>query len=445
MDTLTAARAQMEVSLAFHIVFAALGIGLPLLMVIAEGLYLRTGREHYRALARKWVKATALTFAVGAVSGTALSFELGLLWPRFMALAGGVVGPAFALEGYAFFLEAILIGLYLYGWDRLSPRAHWLTGIPVAVSGALSGVLVVAANSWMQTPGDFQQVAGRLVAVNALAPFRTPSWPDMALHSTLSSYIATGFAVAGVYAAGMVRGRRDAFHRSGLGIALALGVVAAVLQPLSGDVSARRVARTQPMKLAAAEALFHTQRRAPLVIGGIPDVAAERVRLDIEIPAGLSFLATHDFDAEVKGLDAVPPDARPNVVVTHLAFQAMVGCGLLLIAGGLIYWLVRLWRPERAERRGLLWPLVLLSPLGMLALEAGWFVTEVGRQPWVIYGTMRTGSGVTPVAQVPLTFVGFTVLYAGLGAALVVLLRRLATGGGTPAPAEEAAEVSGVA
>lgn len=445
MDTLTAARAQMEVSLAFHIVFAALGIGLPLLMVIAEGLYLRTGREHYRALARKWVKATALTFAVGAVSGTALSFELGLLWPRFMALAGGVVGPAFALEGYAFFLEAIFIGLYLYGWDRLSPRAHWLTGIPVAVSGALSGVLVVAANSWMQTPGDFQQVAGRLVAVNALAPFRTPSWPDMALHSTLSSYIATGFAVAGVYAAGMVRGRRDAFHRSGLGIALALGVVAAVLQPLSGDVSARRVARTQPMKLAAAEALFHTQRRAPLVIGGIPDVAAERVRLDIEIPAGLSFLATHDFDAEVKGLDAVPPDARPNVVVTHLAFQAMVGCGLLLIAGGLIYWLVRLWRPERAERRGLLWPLVLLSPLGMLALEAGWFVTEVGRQPWVIYGTMRTGSGVTPVAQVPLTFVGFTVLYAGLGAALVVLLRRLATGGGTPAPAEEAAEVSGVA
>jgi cytochrome d ubiquinol oxidase subunit I len=446
MDTLTAARAQMEVSLAFHIIFAALGIGLPLLMVIAEGLYLRTGREHYRALARKWVKATALTFAVGAVSGTALSFELGLLWPRFMALAGGVVGPAFALEGYAFFLEAIFIGLYLYGWDRLSPRAHWLTGIPVAVAGALSGVLVVAANSWMQTPGDFQQVAGRLVAVNALAPFRTPSWPDMALHSTLSSYIATCFAVAGVYATGMLRGRRDAYHRSALGIALALGVVAAVLQPLSGDVSARRVARTQPMKLAAAEALFHTQRRAPLVIGGIPDVGAERVRLGIEVPAGLSFLATHDLNAEVKGLDAVPADARPNVVVTHFAFQTMVGFGLLLIAGGLVYWLVRLRRPERAERRGVLWPLVLLSPLGMLALEAGWFVTEVGRQPWVIYGTMRTGSGVTPVAQVPLTFVGFTVLYVLLGAALVVLLRRLATGGDDQAAAgEAAAEVSGVA
>ncbi len=428
MDTLTAARAQMEVSLAFHIIFAALGIGLPLLMVIAEGLWLRTGRDHYRALARKWAKATALTFAVGAVSGTALSFELGLLWPRFMALAGGVVGPTFALEGYAFFVEAIFIGLYLYGWDRLSPRAHWLVGIPVAIAGALSGVLVVAANSWMQTPGGFQAVGGRLLAVDALAPFRTPSWPDMALHSTLSSFIATGFAVAGVKAAGMLRGRRDAYHRSALGIALAVGVIAAILQPLSGDVSARRVARTQPVKLAAAEALFHTQRRAPLVIGGIPDLAAERVRWGIEIPAGLSFLATHHFDAEVKGLDAVPRAERPNVLVTHTAFQLMVACGLLLIAAGVLYWLLRLRRPALLERSWALWPLVLISPLGMLALEAGWFVTEVGRQPWVIYGTMPTALGVTPAAQVPLTFAGFTVLYIVLGAALVVLLRRLATG-----------------
>jgi cytochrome d ubiquinol oxidase subunit I len=429
MNTLLAARAQMEVSLGFHMIFAALGIGLPLLMVIAEGLWLRTGRPHYRALARKWVKATALTFAVGAVSGTALSFELGLLWPRFMAIAGGVVGPAFALEGYAFFVEAIFIGLYLYGWERLSPRAHWWAGVAVAFSGAISGVLVVAANAWMQVPGGFQVVAGRLVATEALAPFRSPAWLDMALHSTLSCYVATSFAVAGVYAVGMLRrGRRNRYHRSALGIALTVGVIAAVLQPLSGDITARRVARTQPPKLAAAESLFRTQARAPLVIGGLPDLAAQRVRWGIEIPGGLSLLATHDLNAEVKGLDVVPPEERPPVVVTHIAFELMVGIGVLLAAAAVLYWLIRARDPLHIDRRWVLRSLAALSPLGMVALEAGWVVTEAGRQPWVIYGHMLTSQGVTPVSAVPVTFYGFSLLYLFLGGALIVLLRRLATG-----------------
>ncbi len=428
----------MEVSLAFHIIFAAVGIGLPLLMVIAEGLWLRTGREHYRALAQKWAKATALTFVVGAVSGTALSFELGLLWPRFMALAGGVVGPTFALEGYAFFIEAIFIGLYLYGWDRLSPRAHWLTGVPVAVSGAASGVLVLAANAWMQTPGGFQVAGGRLVAVDPLAPFKATAWLDMALHSTLSSYIATSFAVAGVYAAGMLRGRRDAYHRSALGIALAIGTVTALLQPLSGDISARRVARTQPAKLAAAEALFRTQRRAPLLLGGIPDAAAGRTRFGLELPGGLSLLVGHDLDTEVKGLDSVPPEQRPNVLVTHLAFDTMIGSAMLLIAAGVAYWVVRRRRKGDVARPWLLRALLASSPLGFLALEAGWLVTEVGRQPWVIYNVMPTADAVTPVTDVPVTFFGFSVVYLALGTALVLLLRRLATG--APAPGGGAEE-----
>lgn len=443
MSNLLWARGQMEVSLAFHIVFAALGIGLPLLMVLAEGLWLRTGGEHYRALARKWAKATALTFAVGAVSGTALSFELGLLWPRFMALAGGVVGPAFALEGYAFFVEAIFIGLYLYGWDRLSPRAHWLTGIPIAVSGALSAVLVLAANAWMQTPEGFQAVAGRLVAADALAPFKAPAWPDMALHAVLSSYIATAFAVGGVYALGLLRGRRDDYHRSGLALAMTLGVVAALLQPISGDISARRVERTQPVKLAAAEALFHTQRGAPLLVGGIPDAATERSRFGFEVPKLLSLLATHDLQGEVKGLDVVPPEQRPNVLVTHLAFDSMVGSAGLLLLAALLYWHVRYWRRSQPLGSGLLRILVGVSPLGFLALEAGWFVTEVGRQPWTIYGVMPTADAVTPVQQVEWTFLGFTVLYLVLGVALVVLLRRLATG--APSGAPEVEEVAGVA
>ena len=426
MDTLTAARAQMEVSLAFHMVFAALGIGMPLLMVAAEWRWLRTGRRHWRDLARKWAKATALTFAVGAVSGTALSFELGLLWPRFMAFAGGVIGPAFALEGYAFFIEAIFLGLYLYGWDRLSPRAHLLAGVAVAFSGMMSGVLVVAANAWMQNPVGFEMAGGRVTEVNPFAPFLSPAWFHMSLHSTLSCYVATGFAAAGVHALGLLRGRRDDYHRGALTLSLAVATVAALLQPLSGDLSAKHVARRQPAKLAAMEAHFRTERGAPLVIGGIPDTEAGEVRGAIRIPKLLSFMAHGDFDAEVRGLEEFPEDERPNVLIAHLAFQVMVGCGFALIGLGLWFWLVR-WR-RREPGRWLLRAIVIGSPLGFLALQAGWIVTEVGRQPWVVYGVMRTADGVTPVEGVPATFFGFSVLYTVLGVALAFLLRRLATG-----------------
>ena len=205
LDTLTAARAQMEVSLGFHMVFAALGIAMPLFMTIAEGLWLRTREPHYLALARRWGKATSLLFAIGAVSGTALSFELGLLWPRFMNLAGSVIGPAFALEGYAFFLEAIFIGLYLYGWERLSPRAHWLCGLAVTLSGTCSGVLVIGANAWMQAPTGFVLTGDRAEPVRVLASFGTPTFAAMALHNTLACLAASAFALAGVYAAAALR------------------------------------------------------------------------------------------------------------------------------------------------------------------------------------------------------------------------------------------------
>jgi cytochrome d ubiquinol oxidase subunit I len=421
MDTLTAARAQMEVSLGFHMVFAALGIGMPLLLLIAEGLWLRTGLEHYRALARQWAKATALTFAVGAVSGTALSFELGLLWPEFMRVAGPTIGSAFTLEGFAFFIEAIFLGLYLYGWDRLSPRAHFLTVIPIALSGLLSGILVVAVNAYMQYPA--LDAAGN-VRTDPLAPFASPAWLHMSLHSSLSCYIATGFAAAGVYALGLMRGRNDAYHRSGLRIAMAVAAVTAMLQPLSGDVSARAVAELQPAKLAAMEAVFETERGAPLLIGGLPDMTTLDVRYAIRIPKGLSFLAHHDFNAEVIGLDQVPRNDWPNVIVTHIAFQIMVGCGFLLAAVGALYWLLQL--RKRAPQRALLRTLLLCAPLGFVALEAGWIVTEVGRQPWVINGVMRTAQAVTTVSDVHVTFYAFCILYAVLGAVLVMLLRRLA-------------------
>lgn len=427
MDTLTAARGQMEMSLAFHMIFAALGIAMPLLMLIAEGLWLRTRRQHYLDLAQKWGKATALTFVVGAVSGTGLSFELGLLWPGFMSFAGPIIGSAFTLEGFAFFIEAIFLGIYLYGWDRLSPRAHWLTGWPVAISGLLSGILVVAANAWMQTPSGFTMENGKPVNIDPLAPFMNPSWFQMALHSSLSCYIAIGFAVAGVYAVGMLRGRRDAYHRSAITISLAVATLTALVQPLSGDFLAQRVGKTQPAKLAAMEGHFETQRGAPLNIGGIPDPATGKIRYAIQIPKGLSFLATHDFNAEVKGLNDFPAADRPNTVVAHIAFQIMVGSAFAMIGLGLWFWLAR-WRFHSIDNPWLLRALVLGSPLGILALEAGWIVTEVGRQPWVIYGVMRTREGVTTATDVGATFLIFSVLYLGLGVVLIFLLRYLATG-----------------
>ncbi len=428
MDTLTAARGQMEVSLGFHMIFAALGIGMPLLMLLAEGLHLRTGQAHYRALARMWGKATALLFAIGAVSGTALSFELGLLWPRFMRVAGPVIGPAFALEGYAFFVEAIFVGLYLYGWERLSPRAHWLTGVPVAVSGMISGVIVLAANAWMQHPVGFALVDGRPTDIHPGAVFTNPYYFTLALHSTLSCYIATGFAAAGVYAAGMLRGRSDAYHRSAVGISLGMATVAAVLQLASGDLSARNLAERQPMKLAAVEAHFETSRDVPLLIGGLPDPAHETVRFAIRVPHGLSLLAFHDPHAVVRGLHEVPPADRANVVICHIAFQIMVGSGFTLIALGCAYWFVR-WRRRGELPHMVVMGIVLGSPLGFVALEAGWLVTEAGRQPWVIYGLMRTRDAVTAAPNVPIVFFAFSALYLALAVAVVALLRYLASHG----------------
>ena len=426
MDNLIAARLQMAISLGFHMVFAALGIGLPLLMVIAEGLWLRNRKQVYMDLARKWAKATGLLFAIGAVSGTALSFELGLLWPPFMRMAGPVVGPAFALEGYAFFIEAIFLGLFLYGWNRLKPLTHWLCGIPVALSGAASGVLVMSANSWMQNPTGFTPVNGEATNIDPVQALINPSWGVMAVHIILASYMATAFMVAAVYAWGMLKGRRDLYHKTALAMAMVVGTIAAIAQPISGDAAARLVATTQPAKLAAMESLFKTQADAPLLIGGIPDTDTESICCAIEIPGGLSFLATHDLSSVIQGLDAVPKEDWPPVPLVHYSFQIMVGSGLAIIFFALVYWFLR-WR-KRQFGRWSLGALVLSGVLGVAALEAGWIVTEVGRQPWIIYNVMRTADAVTPAPGIWLTFSGFMLLYAILAITLVWLLLRLATG-----------------
>jgi cytochrome d ubiquinol oxidase subunit I len=425
MSDLLAARSQMAMSLGFHIVFAVVGIGMPALMVVAERQWQRTGDATYLELARRWAKGTAILFAVGAVSGTVLSFELGLLWPAFMREFGAVIGWPFALEGFAFFTEAIFLGVYLYGWDRVSPSAHLASGILVGVSGALSGIFVVTANAWMNTPTGFELEAGRLVRIDPIAAMLNPSAFQQALHMTLAAYAATGFVVAGIHAWPLLRTPTNAFHRRALGIALLIGVPAALLQPISGDISARAVARWQPAKLAAMEGQFRTERGAPLRIGGWPDVDSRQTRYAIEIPRGLSLLAFHEVTAEVQGLEAFPREAWPPVAIVHTAFQVMVALGLYLAVVGLWVGWRTLRRQDLVADRWLLRALVLAGPMGFVAIEAGWTVTEVGRQPWVVYQVMRTADAVTPMPGLMVPFAVFTLLYCVLGLIVAWLLYRL--------------------
>jgi len=417
----------MAMSLGFHIVFAVVGIGLPALMVIAEWRWTRTGDAVYLDLAKRWSKGAAILFAVGAVSGTVLSFELGLLWPGFMRFAGSIIGMPFSLEGFAFFTEAIFLGIYLYGWDRVSRGAHLFAGIVVAVSGVLSGIFVVIANAWMNTPAGFEMVAGRAINVRPFMAMANAAAFSETLHMTLAAYAGTGLTVAGIHAVALLRGNRSAFHRLALGIALSLGAPAAILQPLSGDVSARSVAVHQPAKLAALEAHFETQRGAPFHIGGWPDVDERETRWAIRIPRALSLLAFHDPNAEVKGLDTVPRDEWPPVAIVHIAFQIMVALGTIMALVS-VWALWRWWRGRAIDAvvddRRLLRTLALVTPMGFLAIEAGWTVTEVGRQPWVIHGVLRTADAVTPMPGLVVPFLIFTLLYVLLGAIVVYLLRQ---------------------
>ena len=424
MSDLLAARSQMAVSLGFHIIFAVIGIGMPVLMVIAERRWQKTGDPIHLDLARRWAKGTAILFAVGAVSGTVLSFELGLLWPGFMELAGGIIGMPFSLEGFAFFTEAIFLGIYLYGWDRISPRAHLWSGIAVAVSGAASGIFVVTANSWMNSPAGFDLVGGRPVNVDPIAAMLNPMAFQQTLHMTLAAYAATGFAVGGIHAFLLLFDPANAFHRRALTAALALGAPAALLQPISGDISARSVAARQPVKLAAMEAHFETRAAAPLTIGGFPDVERGETRYAIRIPYGLSLLAFHDPHAVVRGLNDFPREDWPNVPIVHTAFQIMVGLGTYLALVSL--WAGWTWIRRRnvTTNRWLLRAIAAGAPMGFIAIEAGWTVTEVGRQPWIIQGVLRTADAVTPMPGLVVPFLLFTLLYCFLGVIVAWLLYR---------------------
>lgn len=425
MSDLFAARSQMAISLGFHIVFAEIGIAMPLLMVLAELRWQRTHDAMFLDLAKRWAKGTAILFAVGAVSGTVLSFELGLLWPRFMELAGAVIGIPFSLEGFAFFTEAIFLGVYLYGWERISPRAHLAAGVIVAASGAASAVFVVMVNAFMNTPAGITLANGHIASVDPIAGMLNPSSLQQVVHMLLASYAATGLAVAGIHAAILLRRRDLELHKHALSIALVIGVPAAILQPISGDLSARTVAQWQPIKLAALEGQFATERGAPLRIGGIPDEATGKTRFALEIPYGLSLLAFHDPEAEVKGLDAFGRDIWPPVAPVHFGFQVMIGLGTVMALVGVWVALTVVRKRDLSDERRLLFALGIIAPFGFIATEAGWTVTEVGRQPWVVQGILKTSDAVTPMPGLAVPMVTFTVLYIGLAIIVILLMRSL--------------------
>jgi cytochrome d ubiquinol oxidase subunit I len=424
MDDFLAARSQMALSLGFHIIFSCIGMVMPFFMAVSHYKWLRSNQEVYKNLTKAWSKGVAIFFATGAVSGTMLSFELGLLWPRFMEHAGPIFGMPFSLEGTAFFIEAIALGFFLYGWNKLNKWFHWFTGVVVGVSGLASGILVVAANAWMNSPAGFDFVNGRYLNIDPIQAMFNKAWFSQALHMCLAAFTATGFAVAGVHALMILRNKNRDFHFKAFRIAAVFACIGAILQPLSGDISAKDVADRQPAKLAAMEALYKTEKPAPLLIGGIVNEKDKTVKGAIKIPGALSFLAHGDFHAEVKGLDQIPENEHPPVAITHYAFQIMVGIGTLLALISVIFFINMIRKRSVIDKRWLLKLFVASIPLGYIALEAGWVVTEVGRQPWIIYGIMRTKDAVTPMPGIAYSFYIFSAIYISLSIVVTFLLYR---------------------
>ena len=418
------ARQQMALSLGWHIILASFGVAWPAMILAAHWRGVYRSDHVALGLAKRWAKVSAVLFAIGAVSGTVLSFEMGLLWPGLMGRYGDVLGLPFAFEGLSFFVEAIFLGLYLYGWGRVPPKRHLLMLVPMAVAGVVGSYCVISVNAWMNMPVGFDVVDGQVVDVDPWAVLLNPGAVLQFAHMWVAAYMVVGFIVAGVYAAGMLRGRHDRHHRLGFTIPLVFASAAAVVQPFLGHVLGLRIAEAQPAKLAAFELATETESPSPLRLGGL--LIDGEVRYSLDIPGLGSIIARNSFTRPVQGLETIAPADRPPVNITHLAFQSMVGIGTLLFVAVLVYWFAR-WRGR--DLLGNRWALraaVLAGPLAVVAMEAGWVATEVGRQPWVVYGYLRTAEAAGDNPQIWILLVATAVLYTGLTIGAVVVLRSMA-------------------
>ncbi len=421
-SALLPARYQMALSLGWHIVIASFGVALPAMIFVAHRRGLR-GDPDALELAHRWSKASGVLFALGAVSGTILSLEMGMLWPGLMGTYGDVIGLPFAVEGVAFFTEAIFLGIYLYGWDRLSPRVHLLTLLPMAASGVVGSFSVVAANAWMNTPSGFRVVDGQVVDVNPLAAMFNPAvWLEW-LHMWLAAYMVVGFVVAAVYAGGMQRGRTDRLHRVGFAIPFAFATVATFLQPVVGHFAGLRLSDAQPSKAAAIELALDAEDRAPLIIGGI--LIDGEVRYGIRIPVIGSLIAGGSPDAVLPGLNDTPEGDEVKATVVHLAFQTMVGIGFGLVGLVTVFWWSRRRGRDLLDRRWFRRLVIAAGPAAVVALEAGWTVTEVGRQPWIVYRVLRVDGAVTSAGWVWVSLAVIAVVYASMTVIGTSILRSM--------------------
>lgn len=451
------ARNQMALSLGWHIILACFGMTFPILIFVLHRRGLR-GDADSLELAQRWSKIAALLFAVGAVSGTILSFEMGLLWPGLMERFGDVVGLAFALEGIAFFVEAIFLGLYVYGWERIPGRLHSLLLLPITAAGIAGSFLVISVNGWMQSPTGFTLVDGpdgfEVVDIDPLAAIFNDTVFLQFLHMYLAAVMVVGFMVSAVYAGLLLRGRQGRIYRLGVLVPLLFAGIATPLQPVVGHFAGQQVASSQPIKLAALEGLNETGSRVPLELGGLYIDGELRGAVEVPIPGLLSFLSTNDINAELPGLESVPEDERPPAGIVHLAYTAMIGIGTALV--GLIGWAALRWRRARnggsdiLGSRLFLRALTVAGPAAIFALEAGWVVTEVGRQPWIVYEVLRTEDAVTDANYIWVTFIAVAVVYGAMTVAVAAVIRSMSrrwAAGDThlarvygPSPAESLAE-----
>jgi cytochrome d ubiquinol oxidase subunit I len=424
-SNLLAARNQMGFTLGFHIVLACFGVAFPLMMLLAEYFGHRRGDEAALRLARNWSKAVAVLFAVGAVTGTVLSFEFGLLWPRFMDRFGDAFGIAFAIEGLFFFLEAIFIAIYIYGWNRLSPRAHMLSAVPIVISGVGGAFSVIAANAWMNQPQGFElDASGHVTDVKPFEVLFNHATGYEFFHMLLAAYMVTGFILASIYAVGMLRGRRDRYHRIGLILPLTVAAVATPIQLFVGDTAARAVADDQPAKFAGMECIYEGGDDQAEHIGGICHDG--HVSADVSIPGLDSLLVGFSTDTDVTGLNQIPENEQPPALtMLHTAFDTMVGVGTLLFL--LAVWFAIAWWRKRdlPSTKWFLRAVALSGIAAVVALESGWIVTEVGRQPWIVQGFMPTSEAVTPAKGIWWVFAFTMLLYIGLFTTACVILRLL--------------------
>ncbi|HUA31913.1 MAG TPA: cytochrome ubiquinol oxidase subunit I [Streptosporangiaceae bacterium] len=433
------ARSQMGSSLGFHIILACFGVAFAAVTMTAEWIGIKRGDAAALLLARRWSKVMAVLVAVGAVSGTVLSYEMGLLWPGLMGRFGGAIGVPFSFEGIFFFLEAIFVGVYLYGWRRLSPWAHWWSGMPIVVAGILGALSVVAANSWMNSPAGYTLSHGKITSIDPVSVFFNAATPYETAHMVLAAYMVTGFLIAGVYAVGLLRGRRDRYHRLGFAIPFTLAGIATPLQVMMGDIIARFVAHNQPVKFAAMEYVARTGDNVPEWVGGI--LINGRVYLGAAIPSFDSILVGFNPHTRVIGWDSVPPDQRPPLpTLIHLSFDLMVGIGFFLLA--LAAWQAWWWWFHRRllVTAWFLVPSALGGVAAVTAMEAGWVVTEVGRQPWIVYRVLLVGNAVTSAGGVTVTLAVILVLYAVLTVVSIGIPMIMSWRWRRESPADEEAE-----